>query len=188
MDYQRLWAPWRYDYVAGKVAAREQPPAVEPSRWLPDADRDCFLCRAAADFGDAAAADHQNLVVWRRDWVVVVINRFPYSNGHLLVAPRRHVGRLDELTDVELLECQLSLGRLSTLLDQLIQADGFNIGLNLGRVAGAGVPGHLHWHLVPRWLGDKNFMPVTAGTQVIPQSLESLWQLLSDALRSPSEK
>lgn len=188
MDDQRLWAPWRYDYVSGKAPTDDVEPTPEPTRWLDDADHGCFLCRAAADYADAAAADRGNLVAWRRESVLVVLNRFPYSNGHLLVAPRRHVGRLDQLTDTELLEGQQALARLTELLADLIRAEGFNIGLNLGRVAGAGVPGHLHWHLVPRWTGDKNFMPVTAATSVIPQSLESLWELLTNALPSSHDR
>jgi ATP adenylyltransferase len=114
--------------------------------------------------------------------VEVVLNRFPYSNGHLLVAPLRHVGQLGDLTRDEHVECMEWLARLTNLISDRLRAEGFNIGLNLGRVAGAGVPGHLHWHLVPRWASDHNFMTVTAATRVIPQSLDALWELLTEAL------
>src|SRR4029079_9400757 len=107
------------------------------------------------------------------------LNRYPYNNGHALVAPLRHVGDLSDLSPDEHLACMHQLGQLAPTYRRALNAEGFNIGLNLGRVAGAGVPGHLHWHLVPRWDGDNNFMPVLAGTRVIPQSLEALWELLT---------
>ena len=109
---------------------------------------------------------------------MVVLNRYPYGSGHLLVAPRLHKGRLDELTDDEHLEAVQTLARLTSVMERLMTCDGFNVGLNLGKVAGAGVPGHVHWHLVPRWHGDTNFMPVLADTTVIPQSLEALFEML----------
>jgi ATP adenylyltransferase len=101
----------------------------------------------------------------------------------LLVAPLRHRARLDELSPGEQGEIMQTLSRLNGLLERLMNCDGFNIGLNLGKVAGAGVPGHLHWHVVPRWHGDTNFMPVLASTTVIPQSLESLFEILEAELR-----
>jgi ATP adenylyltransferase len=183
VDDERLWAPWRYEYVAGNISAKDLPPTPQPTHWTTGCDQACFLCRAAAHYAFPRAADHANLVAWQREAIVVVLNRFPYSNGHLLIAPRRHVPSLDQLTPAEHLEIMDSLATLTDVLGRLIKAEGFNIGLNLGRVAGAGVPGHLHWHLVPRWLGDKNFMPITAGTQVIAQSLESLWELLTAELK-----
>jgi ATP adenylyltransferase len=98
------------------------------------------------------------------------------------VAPKRHVARLDELDSAEQVELSRTLARMVGLLEQTMKPEGFNVGLNLGRVAGAGVPGHLHWHIVPRWSGDTNFMPVTAGIRVIPQSLEALWEGLREEL------
>ncbi len=129
-----------------------------------------------------------NLVVHRTERSVVVLNRFPYNNGHLLVCPKAHKGQLDELTDDELLDLQLLLRRMSGIIRARMNAEGFNIGLNLGRIAGAGVPGHLHWHLVPRWLGDTNFMPVVHDTKVISQSLEALYDLLKDELTKESPR
>jgi ATP adenylyltransferase len=117
--------------------------------------------------------------------VVVILNRYPYNNGHLLVAPRLHKGMLAELSDAEQLEIQQEIARFVDLLSQRMNAEGFNIGLNLGRLAGAGLPGHVHWHIVPRWNGDTNFMPVIAGIKVIPQSLDCLWELLHEAASAP---
>lgn len=178
-DDDRLWAPWRLGYIKGteKVA-----PLSPPAAWVDGADQGCFLCRAAAKHDDPSA-DEQLLVVWRGENVVAVLNRYPYSNCHVLVSPRRHVGALADLTDDEHLEAMHTLSRLTRVLTERVTAQGFNVGLNLGQVAGAGVPGHLHWHLVPRWPGDHSFMPVTAGVQVLPQSLEAAWELVREALR-----
>jgi ATP adenylyltransferase len=122
------------------------------------------------------AANRQNLVVARDEHSVTLLNRYPYNNGHLLVAPLRHVAELSELTKAEQLAAMAALSRFTKLLGERIAAEGFNVGLNLGRIAGAGAPGHLHWHLVPRWSGDNNFMSTVAGTRVISQSLEALWK------------
>lgn len=178
MTFDRLWAPWRLDYVTGGEPP-EAPP--EPIEWLAGADQTCFVCRAAAKYAADSTVDRQLLVVSRGSSTVVVLNRYPYNNGHLLVSPLRHVGDLKDLTPEENSECMQQLAKLSTIYRERIAAEGFNIGLNLGRVAGAGLPGHLHWHLVPRWSGDNNFMPVLAGTRVIPQSLDALWEFLTGA-------
>lgn len=177
MDEQRIWAPWRIGYVSGKDATKSPP--VEPEAWNPGADESCFLCRAAANFADPIVAHRQLLIVSRGNHIVTVLNRYPYANGHLLVAPLRHVCGLHELTADEHLEAMQALGEFTQLLQQTLRAEGFNVGLNLGRVAGAGVPGHLHWHLVPRWSGDTNFMPALAGIRMIPQSLEAVWEALA---------
>jgi ATP adenylyltransferase len=121
-------------------------------------------------------------IVTRSTSAIVVLNRYPYNNGHLLVSPLRHVGDLKDLTREENSECMDLLSKLTVVYRARLNAEGFNIGLNLGRVAGAGLPGHLHWHLVPRWAGDNNFMPVLAGVRVIPQSLDALWEMLRGAL------
>ncbi len=181
MNEERLWAPWRLEYVTGSSVDEPQP---EPERWLPEADQQCFLCRAAAEYGPNPSADKRLLVVKRGTSTVIVLNRFPYNNGHLLVSPRSHVGELSQMTGEQHAECMEQLAQLTDLYRRVLNADGFNIGLNLGRVAGAGLPGHLHWHLVPRWAGDNNFMPVLAGTRVIPQSLDALWEILIDALKT----
>ena len=106
------------------------------------------------------------------------MNKYPYNNGHLLVTPKRHVGNIAELTPEEHLELMSTVTKMIEKIKAVMNPDGFNVGLNLGRVAGAGLPGHLHWHIVPRWNGDTNFMPVFADVKVIPQSLDALWELL----------
>jgi ATP adenylyltransferase len=160
-----LWAPWRLSYI-------------ETPKDRPSSDgEECFICRGAAGTDDRA-----NLVVHRTALSVVVLNRFPYNNGHLLVCPKAHKGQLDELSDDVLLDLQHLLRRMSGIIRARMNAEGFNVGLNLGRVAGAGVPGHLHWHIVPRWLGDTNFMPVVGDAKVMSQSLEALYDLLKPEL------
>ena len=160
----QLWAPWRLSYVATAKA----PSAGDP----------CFLCAGLADDDD-----RKHLIVVRTPLSVVVLNRFPYNNGHLLVAPRRHEGRLEELTADELLETMESLRRMVAVLDDSMHPNGYNIGLNIGHAAGAGLPGHLHWHIVPRWHGDTNFMPVLSDVKVIVQSLDALYDMLVERLR-----
>jgi ATP adenylyltransferase len=164
----QLWAPWRLAYVAN---SKESHPSPAPE--------ECFICR-----GVGGTDDRANLLVHRTELSVVVLNRFPYNNGHLLVAPRAHKGRLDELTPAELLDLQFALREMIRVLEKRMTPDGFNLGVNLGKVAGAGLPGHLHWHIVPRWGGDTNFMPVLADTKVIVQSLDALYDLLREELRS----
>src|SRR6266404_5172418 len=160
----QLWAPWRLAYVASA-----KPPA---------ADDPCFLCRGLAD-----SDDRLNLIVQRSPQTVVVLNRFPYNNGHLLVAPRGHKGALADLDANEILELHQTLARSVGVLDDLMHPEGYNVGLNLGRAAGAGLPGHLHWHVVPRWNGDTNFMPVLGDVKVIAQSLDALYDLLVSKLK-----
>jgi ATP adenylyltransferase len=150
---------------------------ADPEKMLPGSDPECFLCRAAPNGGD-----RQNRVVARGPATFALLNRYPYNNGHLLVAPLRHVARLDALESCEQLDLFQTLAGMTALLEKVLGAEGFNVGLNLGRVAGAGLPGHLHWHVVPRWSGDTNFMPVLAGARVIPQALEALWEALREAL------
>jgi ATP adenylyltransferase len=162
-----LWAPWRLSYV---TAAR--PPAAD----------DCFLCA-----GLSASDDRANLIALRTPLSVVVLNRYPYNNGHLLIAPRAHKATLAELTADELLDGMQTVRRCVATLEELMRPDGFNVGLNLGKAAGAGLPGHLHWHVVPRWNGDTNFMPVLADVRVIVQSLDALYELLMQKWSTVSE-
>lgn len=155
----QLWAPWRMAYVTSP-----KPPTS------PD---ECFLCRGLAE-----ADDRGNLIARRTELSVVVLNRFPYNNGHLLIAPRAHKAGLQDLTQAELLDGLEAIRLCQRTLDELMRPEGYNVGLNLGRAAGAGLPGHLHWHIVPRWNGDTNFMPVLTDVRVIVQSLETLYDLL----------
>ena len=176
LNHEQLWAPWRLGYIKG-----ERPIDAKPLALLPGGDPSCFMCRAAAD-----STDRDNLVVFRGRHTLAILNRYPYNNGHLLVAPQLHQARLDQLARETHAEAMQILSASVGVIERAMNAEGFNIGLNLGRVAGAGVPGHLHWHLVPRWSGDTNFMPVLAGVDVIPQALEAVWELLSVELaRSP---
>lgn len=161
MSHETLWAPWRLAYIQS------------PDKPQPEG---CFLCR----FGPTPDQDVENLVLHRGERAFVVLNRYPYNNGHLLVAPYAHKASLVDLDDAELLECAQLLRMMVDRLSRAMSPDGFNIGLNLGRVAGAGLPGHLHWHIVPRWNGDTNFMPVLADVHVIPQALDALYELLSE--------
>jgi ATP adenylyltransferase len=160
----RIWAPWRLDYVK----AVHQPN-----------DEGCIFC-----IDDDTARDRKRHVVVRRAVCFAMLNLYPYNNGHLLVAPRRHVGTLDGLSGDELTALMALVRDCTRLLDQALAPQGYNIGLNLGRAAGAGIVEHLHFHVVPRWAGDTNFMPATAGTKVMPQSLDALWELLREQASS----
>jgi ATP adenylyltransferase len=162
----RIWAPWRAQYIR---EASTRPPA----------DEACFLCAGLA--GDD---DRGNLVAWRGEHSVVVLNRFPYNNGHLLVAPRAHRGTMEELTGRELLEPVETIRGMIRVLDRMLRPQGYNVGLNLGKAAGAGLPGHLHWHIVPRWDGDTNFMPVLGQTKVIVESLTEFYDRFTEAVRN----
>jgi ATP adenylyltransferase len=180
VQHEQIWAPWRLGYIIGDkdVPREQQAPTLGDG-----ASPACFLCQCAAP-GD----DRGRVVVHRSQHVVTLLNRYPYNNGHLLVAPRMHVGRLDRLPDDVQLELSRTVTRMVGLLEELLNPQGFNVGLNLGREAGAGVPDHLHWHIVPRWAGDTNFMPVLAGVRVIPQSLEALWEALAERLGGGCEE
>ncbi len=178
MSNEQLWAPWRLGYILGEKDVAQP---CDCRQLLPGADTECFLCRAAAE-GD----DRQRMVVDRGVHTLTLLNRYPYNNGHLLVAPQRHCAQLDELGDELQLELSQTITRMVGLLEKVLHPQGFNVGLNLGRAAGAGLPGHLHWHIVPRWIGDTNFMPAIAGVHTIPQALEALWDLLAAELKNPS--
>jgi ATP adenylyltransferase len=155
---ERLWAPWRLEYIE---AADEQ--------------TGCVFC-AAVD-GD----DVEKLVVHRGDRVIVLLNKFPYSSGHLMVAPTRHGGDFSALTDDEAAEIHRLAAAGIEALGAVYAPQGYNLGWNLGRVAGAGVVDHVHQHVVPRWGGDTNFMPVLADVKVLPEALEESRRRLADA-------
>jgi len=162
---KNLWAPWRMEYIGNLDE---------------DQDGGCFLCRAWQETDDEA-----NLVLQRGERTFVIFNRFPYSNGHLLVATAEHGRTLGDLSDEELVELMRTTADMQHLLQRVTHAQGFNIGLNVGRLAGAGVTDHLHLHIVPRWEGDTNFMAVLADVKVIPQALKDLYQALRAALAEP---
>jgi ATP adenylyltransferase len=167
MDH--LWAPWRLSYVE---TAAKPTAGIDP----------CFICA-----GLSANDDRTNLIALRTPLSTVFLNRYPYNNGHLLIAPREHKGTLAELSPEELLDTMETLRKAIRTLDELMHPDGYNVGLNLGRAAGAGLPGHLHWHLVPRWNGDTNFMPVLGDVKVIVQALDTLYQMLVAKWETPEE-
>jgi ATP adenylyltransferase len=146
---KQLWAPWRLEYVAN---ADDQP--------------GCVFCLAAG-----AESDEEALVVHRGERAFVLLNKFPYASGHLMVAPVRHVGEFGELADEEVVEIHRLASAGLGALAQTYAPQGFNLGWNLGRIAGAGIVDHVHLHVVPRWAGDTNFMPVLSDTKVIPEAL-----------------
>ena len=154
----RLWAPWRTEYVR-----------------MADKDETCFLCDAFNSDDDRG-----NYVLWRDEQCFCMVNRYPYNNGHLLIAPVAHKSELVDLSEEEIAAQMRMLRRCLGNLAKAVSPHGYNVGLNLGRAAGAGVVEHMHWHVVPRWTGDSNFMPVVGDTKVIPQSLDALWQLLRE--------
>jgi ATP adenylyltransferase len=154
---QRLWAPWRLEFI--------QAPKPEG----------CIFCRFPAE---PEAHDRQNLVVHRGARSFAVLNRYPYNSGHLMVVPYAHVADLDALASEEFHDLHEELRLAARVLRATYQPEGINVGMNLGRVAGAGIADHLHYHLVPRWNGDTNFMPVLADTRVIVEHLDGAWQRL----------
>ncbi|MEE8453109.1 MAG: HIT domain-containing protein [Thermoguttaceae bacterium] len=174
MAHEQIWAPWRLGYILGD---KKLPEPEKPLELLPGADPECFLCQCVGD-----SNDRERLTVQRGERVITVLNRYPYNNGHLLVSPQKHHSRLDQLDEPTQIEIARMITRMVAVLEKAISPQGFNIGLNLGEASGAGLPGHLHWHVVPRWNGDTNFMPSVAGIHVIPQSLEALWELVSGEL------
>jgi ATP adenylyltransferase len=140
----------------------------------------CVFCSALED--DTA----DPLMLFRGGSCFVILNLFPYNNGHLMVVPNRHVASLSEATDEERAELIDLTRRAEIALTEAYAPHGMNMGINLGKPAGAGVPGHLHMHVVPRWSGDTNFMPVIGGVDVIPQALDAAWELLSGELAHSS--
>ena len=160
----RLWAPWRAQYI-------------QESSGSAGTDEGCFLCR-----GLAGTDDRESLLAWRRPASAVFLNRYPYNNGHLLVAPLVHEGTLEALTGRALAEPLETVRLVVAVLDRMLRPQGYNIGLNLGKSAGAGLPGHLHWHVVPRWDGDTNFMPVLGQTKVIVESLNTFYDRFVEEL------
>ena len=153
-----LFTPWRMRYIQ------------DPKRRRGEG---CIFCEALA-----RRDDRRTHVLHRGPRAFVILNLFPYTTGHLLLAPNRHVAALGDLDPAESGELMELLQRGERVLDRAFGPQGFNVGANLGNVAGAGIPGHLHFHLVPRWKGDSNFMPVVGETRIIPQSLDQTWRAL----------
>lgn len=154
-NIDRLWAPWRIKYI---TAAPKQ--------------KGCLFCINSKSKNSVRGAE--NHVIFRSEHSFCILNKFPYNNGHLMVSPVRHIKELSQLNEKEMLDLFKSLNTAKSLLDAVLKPDGYNIGINMSNVAGAGIPGHLHIHIVPRWRGDTNFMPVIYNTRVISQSLNEL--------------
>jgi ATP adenylyltransferase len=156
---ERLWAPWRFEYVT--KAAKPQKDG-------------CIFVELPA-----SANDRENLILFRGERAFVMMNAFPYTNGHLMVAPYRHTALIEELDEEELLETSVLVARAVKWLKKAYDPQGFNIGANIGAAAGAGIPSHVHWHIVPRWSGDTNFMTTVGDVRVLPQSLPDSYDLLA---------
>lgn len=156
---KRIWAPWRMSYISNNSP-----------------DQACIFCLSDTQ-------DRERLILARSDCSLMMLNRFPYTGGHLMVAPLRHTAELDDLDDAELLDLMYMLRKGRALLQRVANPDGFNIGINLGKAAGAGVEEHLHIHIVPRWNGDSNFMTVVGDVRVIPEGLMAAYDQLLAALK-----
>jgi len=156
---KRLWTPWRMQYI------------------LSNKTGDCVLCQAAQSDDDDA-----HFVVLRGERCFVIMNLYPYNSGHLMVVPYQHAASLEDIDDETLVEAMLLVRECTKLLGRVMHPEGFNVGLNVGKAAGAGIHEHLHIHIVPRWVGDTNFMPVLGETRVVPEMVADSYQRLRDAL------
>lgn len=154
---KRIWAPWRIEYVQMEKA------------------EGCILCDKPRQNSDA-----QNYILYRGDKNFIIMNTYPYNPGHLMIAPYRHIASLEELTDEEHHQHFEIVSRSIKILRQVFNPDGFNIGINIGKVAGAGIDEHFHTHIVPRWQGDTSFMPVLSEARVIPEALAETYKKLKD--------
>jgi len=179
MDH--LWTPWRYSYVTSADSARRQGVPEELSAW--PGDKGCVFCNLVASVEYAEAngmpreqAEKAALIVHRGENTYVVLNRFPYTSGHVMVLPYAHESSLAALPSEIAHELMDTAQRMEVVLGETYRPDGVNMGLNLGKAAGAGVQGHLHLHILPRWTGDTNFMTVVGETRVLPEDLETTWQ------------
>jgi len=161
---ERLWTPWRRAFVEGSATST---------------DSRCFLCDLPAEHNDRSS-----FILARADHVFVVLNLYPYNSGHLMIVPYAHSGDLVSLDATTLAEMMRETQRCVGALQRVYRPDGFNLGMNLGKPAGAGVPDHLHMHVVPRWNGDTNFMPVIGGTKVLPEILDQTYERLEPFFRT----
>jgi len=153
----KLWAPWRSKYI-----------------FSPE-EEECIFCKKPQE-----DRDEENYILKRGNLSFVIMNIYPYNNGHLMVAPYRHTGNIEELNEKEILGMGILVQKSIDALTQAMHPDGFNIGMNIGRVAGAGIESHLHIHIVPRWNGDTNFMPIISDTKVVPISLNEAYKILKE--------
>ncbi len=158
-----LWSPWRMSYIGGGGGGDG-----------------CIFCTIPEQ---GSEHDRENLLLLRGEHAFVILNRYPYNSGHLMIVPYRHLRDVTLLTPAESAEIMALLQRMVSALTAVYRPEGFNTGMNLGSVAGAGIADHLHMHIVPRWAGDTNFMPVVGQTKVLPEALEQTWERLTAALR-----
>lgn len=154
-----LWAPWRIDFIRAEK------------------DHKCFLCLDQ----DKPDNDINDLIIAREKHSFVILNRYPYNSGHLMISPYRHIANIEEMTETERHEMIDLTVKAKKVLDSTLHPEAFNIGFNLGTAAGAGVKDHIHMHIVPRWNGDTNFMPVIAGIHVVPEALSQTSELIRNA-------
>jgi len=160
----QLWAPWRMEYI------------------LSDKERGCIFCDKSQVVD--AVSDRKNLVLFRGKHAFILMNLFPYNNGHLMIAPYEHVNTLEKLPLATLTEIMAMSQQTMAILGKSIRAEGFNLGVNQGKIAGAGIAEHLHFHIVPRWTGDTNFMPVTGHTKVMVQGLTETYDSLKESFEA----
>lgn len=153
-----LWAPWRMEFIRSEKQGG------------------CIFCEFPREEGEAA--DRKNLIVHRSGHSFTILNRYPYNSGHAMVVPRAHGAALEELDPAAFRDLHEELARALVAVKRCFRPEGLNVGMNLGRVAGAGIADHLHWHLVPRWNGDTNFMPVIGDVRVVPEALDETWARL----------
>ncbi len=160
---ETLWSPWRSQYIKGfKEEGCNNP--------------DCFLCTAV----NSVDRDKELLVVVRMEYSFVIMNRYPYNSGHIMIVPNRHIGEFEELNPEEMTEIMTTVQQAIGILKKIYKPQGFNIGVNIGRVAGAGVPGHVHFHVVPRWTGDTNFMSVLGEINVVSEAVSDARDVLAE--------
>ncbi len=157
-----MWAPWRMSYIMGDE----------------EEIKGCIFCELPKWKDDS-----KSLIVHRSEYCYVILNRYPYNNGHVMIVPNRHTHDFTALTEKELLDCQNVIQKTVKAFRKVYNPDAMNMGMNMGRPAGAGIEEHLHYHLLPRWNGDTNFMPVISGTKVISEALEQSYEKLSTALK-----
>ena len=154
-----LWAPWRIEYITGEK------------------EKGCIFCNKPQE-----GKDNENLILYKGETSFIIMNRYPYSNGHLMVVPYKHTNSMSELNDSERLELMNLTTKCIEILD-IMKPDGFNVGMNLGTAGGAGIDDHLHFHIIPRWNGDTNFMPLIGDVKVMPEYLEDTYKTLSEKIK-----
>ncbi len=155
-----LWAPWRIEYITGEK------------------EEGCIFCNKPQE-----GKDNENLILYKGETSFIIMNRYPYSNGHLMAVPYKHTNNMSELSEPEKLELMNLTTKCIEILD-IMKPDGFNVGMNLGTAGGAGIEDHLHFHIVPRWNGDTNFMPLIGDIKVMPEYLEDTYKTLSEKIKN----